>query len=369
MHRLFPRVPAVCLVAAASVLLMACANTGPTESTDSTASSESTQQDWVPGTPTTVRMLTHDSFAINQALLDDLRKQTGIDLQIITAGDAGSMVSGAILTAGAPSADLLFGVDNTLLARALDAEVFQPFQIEDPQAITPALNEGTGAVVTPVDYGDVCINIDTKWYNDAQLTPPTSLADLIDSRYRGQLVVTDPATSSPGLAFLLSTIARYGNDWPGYWNGLLENDVAVAGSWSDAYYGSFSLSGGDRPLVVSYATSPPAEIVYAEGTPPVRPQTTVLTDGCYRQVEYAGVLRGTEQPAAAGAVIEWLLSPAVQADIPLSMFVFPARQGTPLPEVFTKFAAQVPDPEQLPAQEVAENLSSWLTEWGAVMQR
>ena len=333
------------------------------------ASTTTAPDDWTPGTPVTVRMLTHDSFAVSQALLDDLRAQTGIELQIVTAGDAGSMVSGAILTTGAPSADLLFGVDNTLLARALDAEVFAPFQIEDPQIILTPLNEGTAGAVTPVDYGDVCINIDTKWYADAQLPPPSSLADLIEPQYRGQLVVTDPATSSPGLAFLLSTIARYGDDWTGYWSSLRANDVAVVGSWSDAYYGSFSLSGGDRPLVVSYATSPPAEIVYAEGTPPDRPQSTVLTDGCYRQIEYAGVLRGTKNPNAAGAVIEWLLSPKVQADIPLSMFVFPARKETPLPEVFTKFAAQVPDPEQLPAQEVAENLGTWLTEWGAVMQR
>ena len=362
MHRQFHVFPvAIALVAGAS-LLVGCASPGG-EPTSSSA------QDWVPGTPVTVRMLTHDSFAISQTLLDDLRTQTGIDLQVIAAGDAGSMVSGAILTAGSPSADLLFGIDNTLLARALDADVFEPFQIADPQVITPALTEGTVGAVTPVDYGDVCINIDTKWYADAQLTPPSSLADLIDPRYRGQLVLTDPATSSPGLAFLLSTIARYGDDWPDYWRGLRENDVAIVGSWSDAYYGSFSLSGGDRPLVVSYATSPPAEIVYAEGTPPDEPRTTVLTDGCYRQIEYAGVLRGTEHPAAAGAVVEWLLSPAVQADIPLSMFVFPAREGTPLPEVFTKFAAQVPHPEQLPAQGVAENLNDWLTEWGAVMQR
>ncbi len=335
----------------------------------STACSQPEAQSWQPGTPVTVRMLTHDSFALSQSLLDDLRTKTGIELQVITSGDAGAMVSGAILAAGAPSADLLFGVDNTLLARALEADVFEPFQIADPQIIAPGLADGTDGVVTPVDYGDVCINIDTKWYTDQQLTPPASLADLIDPKYRGQLVVTDPATSSPGLAFLLSTIARYGDDWPEYWRGLRNNDVAVVGSWSDAYYGSFSLSGGDRPLVVSYATSPPAEIVYAEGTPPEKPQTTVLTDGCYRQIEYAGVLRGTQNPAAAGAVIEWLLSPEVQADIPLSMFVFPARDATPLPEVFTKFAAQVPQPEQLPAQEVAENLKAWLTEWGTVMQR
>jgi thiamine transport system substrate-binding protein len=145
----------------------------------------------------------------------------------------------------------------------------------------------------------------------------------------------------------------------------------VAGSWTDAYTGQFTAGGGkgDRPLVVSYATSPPAEIVYASDPKPTEPSTSVMTDGCYRQVEYAGVLAGTQNPQAAGAVVDWLLSPEVQADLPLSMFVFPARANTPLPDVFTQFAATVASPLQLEPQQVADGVSGWLADWGTVMGR
>jgi thiamine transport system substrate-binding protein len=121
--------------------------------------------------------------------------------------------------------------------------------------------------------------------------------------------------------------------------------------------------------VVSYATSPPAEIVFAEGTPPTRPSTSVPTDGCYRQIEYAGVLAGAQNPQGARLLIDWLLSTPVQEDIPLNMFVFPARSDAALPQVFTDFAAQVEDPEQIPAQEIAGNLDDWLARWGEILGR
>jgi len=321
--------------------------------------------------PSTVRLLAHDSFVISEDLLAQLTAETGITLEILSGTDAGTMVAGAVLAAGSPTADLMFGIDNTLLSRAVDAEVFEPYTSPELASVVPALREDTGGgVVTPIDFGDVCINIDDDVIAAAGVPAPTSLDDLIDPRYRDLLVVQDPGTSSPGLAFLLATIARYGDGWPQYWSALRENGVSVAGSWTDAYYGDFSGGGGGtRPLVVSYATSPPAEIVYAEDPKPESPSTSVMTDGCYRQVEYAGVLAGAANPAGARTVIDWLLSEPVQADVPLSMFVFPAREGVALPQVFTDFAATVEAPLSLPADEVAANLAAWLAEWGSVMGR
>jgi thiamine transport system substrate-binding protein len=316
----------------------------------------------------TVRLLTHDSFVVSEDLITQLREDTGITLEIISGGDAGSIVAGAVLASGQPTADLLFGIDNTLLARALDADVFDAYLSPERSQLIADLIPNTD-VVTPIDYGDVCINIDDRWFSDQGLATPTTLADLIDPAYSGLLVVQDPATSSPGLAFLLATIARYGDDWPKYWQALADNDVLITGSWSDAYFSIFTQAGGDRPLVVSYATSPPAEIVYAEDPKPTTVSTSVMVDGCYRQIEYAGILRGSSNTAAAGTVIDWLISESVQEDVPLSMFVFPARQGTALPQVFTDFAADVPNPLQLEPEFVAANLSSWLTEWGKVMGR
>jgi thiamine transport system substrate-binding protein len=316
----------------------------------------------------TVRLLTHDSFVVSEELVSQLKADTGITLEIISGGDAGSIVAGAVLASGQPTADVLFGVDNTLLARAINAEVFVDYTSAELTNVEPSLIPATSAV-TPIDYGDVCINIDDRWFAERDIPTPTTLEALTDPRYRGLLVVQDPATSSPGLAFLLATVARFGDQWPQYWQQLQANDVLVSGSWTDAYFGAFTQAGGDRPLVVSYATSPPAEIVYAEEPKPTTVSTSVMVDGCYRQIEYAGILRGAANNDGAKRVIDWLLSQQVQADIPLSMFVFPARANTPLPQVFVDFAADVPSPLQLAPDTVAENLQGWLAEWGSVMGR
>ncbi|MDO8309199.1 MAG: thiamine ABC transporter substrate-binding protein [Actinomycetota bacterium] len=320
----------------------------------------------------TVRLLTHESFVLSQSLIDDFQARTGLVLEVVTAGDAGSMVAGAILAAGAPTADVLFGVDNTLRSRAVGAGVFAPYASSAADALRPELRDDTaGGLLTPVDFGDVCVNIDDGFFASAGLAPPSTLEDLASPEYRDLLVVEDPGTSSPGLAFLLSTVARYGDQWPDYWRRLAANGVTVAGSWTDAYMGDFTKGGGggDRPLVVSYATSPPAEIVYASDPKPERPSTSVMPDGCYRQVEYAGVLAGASNPAGAQAVLDWLLSPEVQADLPLSMFVLPARDGVALPDVFTRFAPAIANPLQIAADEVAAGVPDWLAEWGAVMGR
>lgn len=345
--------------------LAACSSAEPARSSTPSGAASTTS-------PTTVRLLAHDSFVVSEALLTDFTARTGITIEVVQGGDAGTMTSGAILAAGAPTADVIFGVDNTLVSRAVEAGVFAPYTSKDLDSVVPSLRGDTsGGLVTPIDYGDVCVNVDTTWFADQGVTPPTTLADLLKPEYRGLFVTQDPATSSPGLAFLLATIAKDGADgWQDYWRQLAANDVLVSPSWTDAYTGQYTAGGGsERPIVVSYATSPPAEIVYAADPKPTTPRTTVMTDGCFRQVEYAGVLAGTPNEAGAQQVVDWLLSPEVQADVPLSMFVFPAREGTPLPEVFTQFAATVDAPLSLPAAEVSANLADWLSEWDEVMGR
>lgn len=275
----------------------------------SACGSDSSDQSSAALEPVTVKLLTHDSFALSEELLEQFAESTGITIQLVSGGDAGSMVAGAILAAGAPTADVLFGVDNTLITRALDAGVFEAYTSPEAASLLPELaGETFDGLVTPIDFGDVCINIDDTWFASEGVTPPRTLEDLADPTYANLLSVQDPGTSSPGLAFLLSTVSRYGDEWTDYWQRLRDNGVKVAGSWTDAYYGDFTFGGGgDRPIVVSYATSPPAEIVYAEGTPPDRPSTSVMTDGCYRQIEYAGILAGTQNMEAAQRVVDWLL--------------------------------------------------------------
>ena len=355
---------------ASSALLAACsgsAGAGP-------ASSSAAPATPVPSSfaPTTVTLLTHDSFALTKTLLTDFTARTGITITVVNDGDAGELVNKAALTAGNPEGDVLFGVDNTLLSRALEARVFDPYVSPAAASVPADLKVATAGAVTPVDAGDVCVNLDDAWFATHKVTPPTTLADLVKPAYKDLLVVENAATSSPGLAFLLATVARYGEDgYQGYWQSLRANGVKVVNGWTEAYEDTFSGGGGKgtRPIVVSYATSPPAEIVFAPEPKPTKPSTSVMTDGCFRQVEYAGVLRGTANPLAARAVVDFLLSPAVQADLPLSMFVDPAVPGTPLPKVFTDFAAVPAQPLTIDPVLIENNRSTWVDAWDQVTLR
>ncbi len=349
-HRYRPLVTIGATLAALAVATSAC------------ASSQIAQEQ-------TVRVITHDSFAITESLVEEFRAESGITVEFIPAGDAGEVVNRAVLASGNPDGDVLFGVDTTLLSRVIDADVFDPY-VADAPLDTDLVAAGEG-VVTPIDDGDVCINIDDVWFAERGLEAPATLDDLLDPAYADLLVVQNPATSSPGLAFLLATIARYGDDWRDYWASLRDNGVMVVNGWSEAYLAEFTAGGGegDRPLVVSYATSPPAEIVYAADPKPEAPSTSVMLDGCFRQVEFAGVLRGTDNVDAARAVVDWLVSPRVQADIPLSMFVFPARRDTPLPEEFQRFALRPTDPMTLDTDVIAENRATWVEQWTQTVLR
>ena len=320
----------------------------------------------------TLRLLTHDSFVVSDEVLEGFTDRTGIEVELLQGGDAGTVVNQAILTKGAPQADVLFGIDSTLLTRGLDEDLFVPYEAADLDLVDPALRLDPEHRVTPVDYGDVCLNYDKAWFAERGLAVPDALEDLVDPMYRDLLVVEDAATSSPGLAFLLATVAHFGADgWQAWWEALRANGVEVADSWDDAYNGSFSggsASQGDRPLVVSYASSPPAEVVYAD--PPVsEPPTGVIEAGCYRQVEAAGILRGTDHEPEARQLIDFLLSEPFQADVPLSMFVFPVRSGVPLPEVFEQHAARPSQPLELDPAEIDANRDAWIDEWTDLVLR
>jgi thiamine transport system substrate-binding protein len=319
-----------------------------------------------------VRLLTHDSFTLGDGVLESFTEQTGIEVEVIQGGDAGTVVNQAILTNGNPQADVLYGIDSTFLSRALDEQLFVAHEAEGIEEVDDALVLDPDHCVTPIDYGDVCINYDKAYFEEHDLEVPSTLDDLTDPAYADLLVVENPATSSPGLAFLLATVEAFGEDgWESWWSKLRDNGVDVVDGWEDAYYSSFSgglVSEGDRPLVVSYASSPPAEVVFAD--PPVDDAPTGVIDAsCYRQVEFAGILSGTEHPAEAGQLIDFLLSESVQAKVPLSMFVFPARDGIDLPPEFVQYAATPDEVFELSPEEVDANREDWIDRWTAVVLR
>jgi thiamine transport system substrate-binding protein len=325
--------------------------------TETTASVDS-------GTVDEITLLTHESFSLSDGMLDQFTEQTGIKVNVLDSGDAGAILSQAILTKDSPIADVMYGVDNTFLSRALSEDIFLEYQsglladVPDELIVDPH--------VTPIDFGDVCVNYDKAAFAETQ--PPQTLADLTDPQFRDMLVVEDPASSSPGLAFLLATIGTFGENgdytWRDYWSDLKDNGVTVTSGWSDAYYGEFSGGGegGERPLVVSYASSP-AVGVYFTDPPPTDAPTAALLDGCFRQIEYAGILAGTDAPGAAAQLIDFLLSVPVQEDIPLNMFVFPANSRAKVPQVFTDFSPVPVAPVTVPGETIEQNREEWINEW------
>jgi thiamine transport system substrate-binding protein len=349
------RLPALAL--AVSLLVAAVGVGGPIAAASSPA----------PAGPdgTTITLVTHDSFSASRSVLRQFTKRTGVTVEVLPSGDAGAAVNQAILTKNNPLGDVFFGVDNTLLSRALAEDIFLPYKSPELAHIPKALQLDPRNRVSPVDTGDVCLNFDRKYFADEKLTVPKTLDDLTKPEYKGLLVVENPATSSPGLAFMLATIDTFGADgWRDYWEKLRANDVKVVDGWEQAYNTEFSGSAGkgDYPLVVSYATSPPAEVVNADPQPET-PPTGALLNTCFRQIEFVGILKGTAHEKAAKQLVDFMLSERFQRDLPLQMFVFPSRNGTKLPDEFVKFAKLAPRPSKVPPDEIAENRDRWIDEW------
>jgi thiamine transport system substrate-binding protein len=321
-------------------------------------------------TPTEVVLVTHDSFAISKEVKADFERESGLTLRILQGGDAGEALNRALLTAGKPQGDVLFGVDDNLLSRALEGDLFETYRSEQLDAVDDAYTPPDERV-TPIDHGEVCLNVDRAWFATRGITPPATLEQLALPRYRGQLVVENAATSSPGLAFLFATVARFGDRWQDYWRKLRANDVKVVDGWEEAYTQQFSGAAGSpgtRPIVVSYATSPAAEVIFA-GKPLDSSPTAAVEDGCFRQVEYAGVLRGAKNEPGARQLLDFMLSERFQADVPGTMFVYPVRDGVPLPEAFTKHAIQPAAPLSLEPGEIEAGRDSWIDQWTQIVLR
>jgi thiamine transport system substrate-binding protein len=319
----------------------------------------------------TVTLITHDSFAISDGVLKAFTRKSGIAVKILKSGDAGAAVNQAILTKKNPQGDVFFGVDNTFLSRALDEHLFTPYEAAGVTSVPTEFQLDPQHRATPIDYGDVCVNYDKKYFTGKKLAPPQSFDDLAKPEYRNLLVAENPATSSPGLAFVLGSVAQYGSaGWQPYWQRLKANGVEVVDSWDQAYNNRFSggsASKGDKPLVVSYASSPAAEVAYAE-KPTTQAPTGVATATCFRQVEFAGLLSGAKHPAEGRAFIDFLLGPDFQQDIPLQMFVYPVRPGVTPPAVFRTFAVKVDDSKTLPPSDIAANRDQWIKAWTSTMR-
>jgi thiamine transport system substrate-binding protein len=319
-----------------------------------------------------ITVMTHDSFNISKEIIGDFEQENGVTVRFLKSGDAGAALVQAILSKNNPLADVFYGVDNTFLSRAIEADIFQPYASPMLASVPVSLQLDTENRLLPVDYGDVCLNYDKAWFAAKNIAPPSDLADLVKPEYKGLTVVQNPATSSPGMAFLLASIGRFGEDgYLDFWKRMRENQVLVAGGWEDAYFGHFTAaSKGDRPIIVSYASSPPAAVYYSEEPLAEAPTVAVVTaNNAFRQIEFVGILKGTKEPELAGKLVDFMLSVGFQEDIPLQMFVFPANGNARLPDVFVQHAVVAEQPAVVTPVAIEKNRNAWIEAWTDVVLR
>lgn len=294
----------------------------------------------------TVTLVAHDSFAISDESIAEFEGQSGYRLEILRTGDAGSLTNRLVLTKESPIGDVVFGIDNTFRGVAYENQI-----------IDGSLSE--------VNYSDVCFNYDRVWFEQNKIYPPTSWKDLTDPTYRGLTVVSNPLTSSPGLAFLATTVAGFGEaGFESYWQDLKANEVKVASGWEEAYFTEFSGSAGmgSYPIVLSYSSSPAAEIRENGES-----QTVALLDECFRQIEYIGVLDGAPNKEGAKELVEFLLSESFQSTMPGLMYVYPVNPDAKIPSEWSKFG---PMARSTIGQDldVALNRVLWQDKWSAIFE-
>jgi thiamine transport system substrate-binding protein len=313
-----------------------------------------------------ITVMTHDSFNVSKEVIAHFEQENGVKVRFLKSGDAGAALVQAILSKENPLADIFYGVDNTFFSRAIDADIFQPYASPLLASVPMGLQLDSENRLLPVDYGDVCLNYDKAWFAAKGIAPPSDLADLVKPEYRGLTVVQNPATSSPGMAFLLATIGRFGEEgYIEFWKKMRDNQVLVAGGWEDAYFGHFTAaSKGDRPIVVSYASSPPAAVYYSEKPLAEAPTAAVVTHrNAFRQIEFVGILKGTKEPELAAKLVDFMLDVTFQEDIPLQMFVFPANGNAQLPEVFVRHAVVAEQPAIVSPAAIELNRNVWIETW------
>ena len=326
-----------------------------------------------PAGPRTLTVLTHESFALSESVIAEFESAHNAKIQLLKQPDAGQALNRAILTRDNPEADVLFGVDNTFMSRALEANILEAYRSPALAGIPAEFQLDPGTRLTPIDFGDVCLNVDKAYFADKGLPPLQSLADLTQPEYKNLLIVENPAGSSPGLAFVLATVAGFGEEgWLDFWRQLKDNGVKVVEDWSTAYFTEFSGSSGKgpRPIVVSYASSPPAEVIFAD--PPIaEPPTAAITapGTCFRQIEFAGILKGTQNRDLAEKWIDFMLSARYQEDLPLNQFVYPVHPGAKLPEVFVRHSTIAERPATLPPETIAANREQWIQQWTETVLR
>lgn len=343
-------------VIAAILVLSACANT-----TDPSAAPSATDPTPAGGE---VTLIAHDSFEFPDELKADFEATTGFTLTVTKSGDGGQLANQLVLTKDAPLADAFFGVDNSFIGSLIDAGAVDPYRPASLPDSATQFNADAAGSVAPIDHGYVCLNADDAWFAANDLTAPVAFDDLLKPEYKDLAVVIDPTASSPGAAFLFATVAKFGEDgYLDYWRALLANGAKIDQGWSDAYYTDFSGAGegGKFPITVSYNTSPAYTVPDGSDVS----TTSALLDTCTRQVEYAGVLAGAQNPAGARALIDYLVAQKFQDTIAETMYMYPVIDAA-VPEEWQTWAPVPTQTHDLDPAVISVSRVDWLDAWSQI---
>jgi thiamine transport system substrate-binding protein len=314
---------------------------------------------------TVLRVVSHDSFKLSPALIAQFERQHQVKLRFMQSGDAGQLLNQLILTKHSPIADVVYGLDSPLADKAIAANLLASHTLAGSR-VTAILPPPAVSVMS----GHVTLNVDLAWFKARRLPLPKSLDDLTLPAYKNLLVVQNPHTSSVGQAFLMAVMAHKGekDGWI-WWQKMRQNGLKVTDGWREAYYQAFSRNGGAYPIVVSYASSPAAEVFFAQDkTAPPPTANLNLAGGVFHQVEGAALLKGGKHPELGQAFMAFLRSPAVQADIQTTLWMRPIIANTPIHPVL-KMHAQVPTGGQLYTAAMGAKSKVWLAAWGDLFLR
>lgn len=331
---------------------------------------------WPDLTGESITILDHGAFDYAFGAAKPLFEQlTGATVTNHAADDAGTALQLAAqdIAAGGGTFDILYGVDNVLMGQAIKEGVFAPYtplqaqRVQQEYRFVPTIDGAWAA--TPVDTGFIAINVDPR----SGITVD-SMDDLVT--HADEFVTQDPRFSSPGLGFLISTVATYGEGgYLDYWADLLDGGVTITSGWTEAYENRFSggyLAGetgttSDKPIVTSYTTSPAYEIF----NDPEKQENDVLTapESTFRQIQTMGILAGSDNRAAAEAWIEFTLTPDFQKLAAEYNAIYPVVAGDAIQaSVDDVFAGNDPapgsfTPADFTTKELGDNAEGWVEAW------
>ena len=287
-----------------------------------------------------VIVYTYDSFSGEWGSGPEIARlfeeKYGIKVTYADCGDSGQILSKAVLEKADPYADVLIGLDNNLSAQAAESGVLLEYKPQNADTLiskdlSDELNNGGKWLLTPYDYSHFAMIYDSL----SDIPAPTSLEDLTNEVYSKKIILMDARTSTVGLGFEAWVKAIYQDKADDYMKRLEPSILTVAPGWSVGY-GMFT--DGEAPLCISYTTSPAYHVEYDEGD---RFKALVFEQGHVRQIEGAGIVKGTKNLKGAKLFMDFLISDEAQNIIPLTQWMFPANKNIELPESY-KAAAPVP---------------------------